>query len=95
MQWQGRNDAGIDAWTTMSGALDSPYTWLTRPLSGNECAPVAWTRGRSTYTVTSFNAGPINPTVFTPSPSCKRTPSFAGCHAAHLKARFEAGELVW
>jgi hypothetical protein len=93
MQYQGTLSNGIDLWKMNGGA--GPYSWQTRMINTttSECAPVSWTRGRSTFVVDSFTVGPINPTAFQPAPECTHKVEFAGCHAKEMAAKFARHQL--
>ena len=93
MAHAGRAAGGVDAWEPAAGPSAAPYSWQSRDLGEGLCAPLAWTRGRSSVVAAGFLAGPIDASVFVPQAECTKAPVFAGCHAGAMEAHWRAGRL--
>ncbi len=81
MQYAGRVSSDADRWV-LPGTTQ--YAWLTRNLGGGLCAPLSWTAGEASFTVTAFDTHKIDASLFVPPAACA-TARFAGCHAQRTK----------
>jgi hypothetical protein len=84
----GRTSSNIDVWKGTRGG----FTWFTRDLGGGYCSPVGWRLGASSVDMVEFAAvSQFAAGTFTPSPSCTKHPTFAGCRAEATKALWASG----